>query len=187
MLLKEIEIVNFRGFSKKTKINLDSKLVIIQGPNGHGKTSLAEAIEWLFFGMTKRRISGEKNSMMEYKGSFGNVHSAEEIIEVSAEVQFPDGSIKELKRRGCSKDEESLQTFIDGTQADFSKLGNMDDSFYPVIAQHALQDFINCKPKDRRDEISKALGLEEITLFKTTLDNARRLYCDPLGLDTGYV
>ena len=44
---------------------------------------------------------------------------------------------------------------------------------YPVVAQHGLQTFVHSKPKDRRDAICAALGLDELTTLKNTLDSAR--------------
>ena len=44
---------------------------------------------------------------------------------------------------------------------------------YPVVAQHSLQSFIHSKPKDRRDAICAAFGLDELTTLKTSLDSAR--------------
>lgn len=50
MLLREIEIKNFRGLEKH-KFQFDNKsLVILTAPNGNGKTSLIDAIEWCLTG-----------------------------------------------------------------------------------------------------------------------------------------
>jgi DNA repair exonuclease SbcCD ATPase subunit len=46
MKLISLTIRNFRGFGTSVDlINLDADLVLFHGPNGYGKTSLAEAIE----------------------------------------------------------------------------------------------------------------------------------------------
>jgi len=75
MRLLELTIHNFRGFGKAAEvIRLDRDLILIFGPNGFGKTSIAEAIEWLFYGSTKRRVQGEGYSKAEYAGTYGNAH-----------------------------------------------------------------------------------------------------------------
>ena len=75
MRLLELTVCNFRGFGPAVDpIDLDADLVLLNGPNGHGKTSLAEAIEWLFYGTTKRRLRGEDYSRAEYANTFANVH-----------------------------------------------------------------------------------------------------------------
>jgi DNA repair exonuclease SbcCD ATPase subunit len=66
MRLQNLTIRNFRGFGDTaTPITLDGDLLLFFGPNGFGKTSLAEAIEWLFYGTTKRRQQGDNYSRSE--------------------------------------------------------------------------------------------------------------------------
>jgi DNA repair exonuclease SbcCD ATPase subunit len=67
MRLLNLTVRNFRGFgSEPTSVSLDGELILFFGPNGFGKTSLAEAIEWLFYGTTvdggaKARKDGDKS------------------------------------------------------------------------------------------------------------------------------
>ena len=86
MRLLNLTIRNFRGFGNAiTSITLDGDLLLFFGPNGFGKTSLAEAIEWLFYGTTKRRQQGDSYSRSEYANSFANIHGGVPT-EVSATV-----------------------------------------------------------------------------------------------------
>jgi DNA repair exonuclease SbcCD ATPase subunit len=48
MLIKEIEISGFRGIRKKLTIPFGSGFTVITGRNGSGKTSVCDAIEYLF-------------------------------------------------------------------------------------------------------------------------------------------
>lgn len=171
MRLKALTVRNFRGFgSAADPIDLDKDLVLFYGPNGHGKTSFAEAIEWLFYGTTKRRQRGEDFSKAEYANTFANVHGGTPT-EVSLKVHL-NGKDVELSRRLGPK--ESSETFIDGVSGAFSSLGiNALEAFYPVVAQHGLQTFVHSKPKDRRDAICAAFGLEELTNLKSALESAR--------------
>lgn len=171
MRLLELTVRNFRGFGPAVDpIDLDADLVLLFGPNGHGKTSLAEAIEWLFYGTTKRRLRGEDYSKSEYANTFANVHGgAPTEVTVRACV----GGREALLSRVLGPRETST-TFVDGIAANFSSLGIQAlDAFYPVVAQHGLQTFVHAKPKDRRDAICAALGLEELTALKGALDSAR--------------
>ena len=87
MRLIELTIKNFRGFGPAVPpIDLSSDLVLMYGPNGHGKTSVAEAVEWLFYGTTKRRQRGEQFSRAEFAGTYANVHG-KLPVEVSLRAQ----------------------------------------------------------------------------------------------------
>jgi DNA repair exonuclease SbcCD ATPase subunit len=177
MRLVKIKPTYFRGFGDSEWIELDSSLVVLFGPNAFGKTSLSDALEWLLYGATSRRQRGEALSRRDYKGTYVNVH-APNGAETSVTVVFrrPDGSEIELKRvlSVAAGQQEISITEVDGVNQDFESAGiTLDTRFHPIVAQHSLQDFIHAKPKDRRDKISAALGLDVLTRFKTSLDKAR--------------
>ncbi len=171
MRLVNLTIRNFRGFGAAGQtIPLEGDLLLFFGPNGFGKTSLAEAIEWLFYGMTKRRQQGEGYSRSEYSNSFANIHGGTPT-EVSATVEIAGRRAVLSRKLGPG---EASTTFVDGTLADFSTINvSPIEAFYPVVAQHGLQTFIHSKPKDRRDAICAAFGLDELTALKNALDSAR--------------
>jgi len=88
MQLLNLTIRNFRGFGDAgVTTSLNGDLLLIFGPNGFGKTSLAEAIEWLFYGTTKRRQRGESYGRAEYANTFANVHGGSPT-EVSATIKL---------------------------------------------------------------------------------------------------
>src|SRR5512140_3074950 len=178
MKILDLTISDFRGFGRNQKpLDLDGGLVLFHGPNGYGKSSVAEAIEWLFYAATQRRQLGDAVSKTEYAGTYGNVHRSGPA-EVSARVRMPDGREYVLTRRLAlgARDDDS-QLFIDGAPGSFAEIGlDFAEPSCPVVAQHSLQAFIHTKPKERRDAISAALGLEEVTSFKSVLDSARRSF-----------
>ncbi len=50
MILSFIEVAGFRGFRNRTRVDLASGFTIISGPNGVGKSSLFDAVEYLLIG-----------------------------------------------------------------------------------------------------------------------------------------
>ena len=109
MRLKALTVRNFRGFGAAAEtIDLDRDLVLFYGPNGHGKTSLAEAIEWLFYGTTKRRQRGEDFSKAEYANTFANVHGGVPT-EVVLKVHLGGKDVEFSRRLGPK---EASETYI---------------------------------------------------------------------------
>jgi len=184
MRLVRIRPTYFRGFGDADWINLDAGLVVLHGSNGQGKTSLAEAVEWLLYGKTKRRERGESLSQRDYQGSYRNVHApTDATTSVEAVLRASSGAEHTVRRELVigARNAETSRTLVDGDPADLAVVGiSSDEVFNPVISQDGLQDFIHSKPKDRRDKISAALGLEPLVRFKTVVDRARtRLQANP--------
>ena len=48
MIIKTIEIQNFRSYYKDNVFEFSNRLNLIIGSNGDGKTTFYEALEWLF-------------------------------------------------------------------------------------------------------------------------------------------
>lgn len=174
MRLADLTIRNFRGFGGAgERIALDRDLVLIFGPNGFGKTSIAEAVEWLFYGSTKRRLIGESYSKAEYAGTYANAHQGQPV-QVDATVILEGREYRLTRRLADGSRVEASETFIDGARGNFASIGlRAAEAHYPVVAQHGLQTFIHSKPKDRRDAIGAALGLDELTTLKSSLEGAR--------------
>lgn len=74
MKLIGLKVAGIRGFNDEQTIDLDAKLVFYYGPNGSGKTSIGEAIEWLFYWRTIKRVKGDEISKREYEGCYRNTH-----------------------------------------------------------------------------------------------------------------
>lgn len=96
MIIKNITIENFRSYYGKNSIDLGDGLTIIIGANGDGKTTLFEALEWLFDTVgnlpssdtkyiSKKRISqlfSEESDYVRVSMSYENNNSAR-IVEKS--------------------------------------------------------------------------------------------------------
>lgn len=55
MKINQLTIESFRGFNERKEFNFDNAhLIVLYGPNGHGKTSFFDAIEWVLTGKINR-------------------------------------------------------------------------------------------------------------------------------------
>jgi len=52
MLIDKLNIQKFRGISSSLSLNLSAPLTVIYAPNGTGKTSICDALEWQQFPAT---------------------------------------------------------------------------------------------------------------------------------------
>ena len=64
--LKELKVGPFRGFAKEEVFDLDSRIVLVYGPNGTGKSSFCEALEFGLLGSVQEAESKRLAKANEY-------------------------------------------------------------------------------------------------------------------------
>ena len=170
MRLTRLTIQGIRGFNGTRTIEFAPDLNLIYGANGSGKTSVAEALEWLLYGRTAKRTKGDELSKREYAGSYRNVHYGspdDPFVELC--VELPDGSLRTL-RRELHTDERSSATLDGGPCSDFAALGLASELDRPMILQDGLRDLIHSKPKERYRALSSLLGLDALMVLRGHID-----------------
>ena len=168
MRLKEITIKGFRGFNLCQPVLLDNNVVLIYGLNGSGKSSVVEAIEWLFFNEISRKTRSSCPS--EYRTEYlKNLHYTD------SENPFVEAKII-LKGEELAIKKELISTlhsqlYINGDKvADLSTLGISFESYNkPILSQGEIKRFVDTEQKDRWTEISKILGLDIFDQFRTDI------------------
>lgn len=92
MIIKEIKINNFRSYYRSNHLSLSKGLTLIIGDNGDGKTTLFEALEWLFDTTGENRkdshISEKRKSELEIG----------ESDEVCVSITFDHDGEKEIEK-----------------------------------------------------------------------------------------
>ncbi len=69
--INSIEIENFRGFASKEAFDLDKPKILVYGPNGSGKTSFCEALEYSLLGY----LSEADAKRIDVKHYITNLHT----------------------------------------------------------------------------------------------------------------
>jgi chromosome segregation protein len=87
--ITELEIDNFKSFSKKTKIPFLEGFSVISGPNGSGKSNIIDSILFVL------ALSSSRNLRAEKLTDLINLNSGRNTAEVS--LEFSDGT--KIKRR----------------------------------------------------------------------------------------
>lgn len=165
-----IRIEGFRGFNKPTELVFDDGLNVVYGPNGFGKTSLAEALEWALFGETSRQQYARSKG--EIKDSLANLHYPTDkrpTVELDLRIETDVVTV----RRDLIDDNNSF-VYVNGKLApDLSSLRiSREVTPNPVLAQHALREFLNTEPVNRWNALSQLLGLEAVSSFRACLQRA---------------
>ena len=171
--LRSLTVKGFRAYgAAEQTLNLPADITVVWGPNSTGKTSLAEAIEFLLTGRIARREL-MASSQDEFADALRNAHlPPEQQVYVAATVIGPDGASHQVKRvltADYAKKQDCKSSLeIDskpGSEADLATLGvslSQPPLAAPVLAQHTLSYIFSVRPQDRATYFKALLGVTDL-------------------------
>ncbi len=179
MYLKHLEIIGFKSFADRTRLDFDPGLIAIVGPNGCGKSNVSDAIRWVLGEQKPTALRCSKLVDVVFNGT--DTRKPLGLAEVS--ITFADCE-KEL---GTDYHEVTItrRVYRDGSGEYFinkqqSRLKDVQHLFmgtgigtssYSVMAQGQIDAILSSKPEDRRAVFEEAAG---ITKFKADRKDALR-------------
>jgi len=177
----------FRGFRDPAEpINLSGDLLVIDGRNSSGKTSLAEAFEWLLTGQLLRRSMQQYGDARELECCIANQFKPDGEETWVEAVFAPQDNTRFRLRRILRRDYGATQTsrpdsilILDGkelsTQEEAAFLDTLFAGIPPILMQHSLRLFVHSSPSDRRNYFERLLRLDELTYLieRAVVGNAR--------------
>ncbi len=176
---KQIQLVGFKSFADKTTITLGEGVTCIVGPNGCGKSNVADAIRWVLGEQSAKMMRGSqmmdvifsgtdnrrKMSFCEVTLTFDNTNRVFDIdcdeVEMTRRL-YRDGESEYLLNRQPSR-MKVLTGLLHGAGA--AKEG------YSIIGQGRIDQIMNARPEDRRSIFEEATG---IVVFKDRKAEAER-------------
>lgn len=176
---KQIELVGFKSFADKTVIPLQDGVTCIVGPNGCGKSNVADAIRWVLGEQSAKMMRGSQmldvifngtekrrpTSFCEVTLSFDNTSRIFDIdcdeVEMTRRL-YRNGDSEYLLNRQPSR-MKVLTGLLHGAGA--AKEG------YSIIGQGRIEMIMNAKPEDRRSIFEEATG---ISIYKERKADAER-------------
>ena len=168
MDLKEIQLIGFKSFADKTAIRFDQGVTCIVGPNGCGKSNIADAVRWVLGEKSAKNLRGSNMQDVIFGGTVDR--KPQSYCEVSLVFDntnhiFPEieedevAMTRRLDRKGDSKylinGQVSRQKDL---VALFHTIG-LGKEGYSIIGQGQVEQIMNAPPEKRRVIFEEALGL----------------------------
>jgi len=198
--LQKIEIQGFRSFGTiQQSFELPPTVAVLWGANSQGKTSMAEAMEFLLTGHIARRelLASTKE---EFSDSLRNVHIPEKTaVFVAANVFCPDGQIRRVKRSLTEDYKKGNQGCISKIEIDNQPCQEADIQnrlgiklfqaplSAPVLAQHTLAYIFSAGPNDRASYFRAVLDTQDLEDFRAAVAALSAQIIAPSSKEIGFL
>jgi chromosome segregation protein len=172
MHLKALKLHGFKSFADATTLSFEPGVTAVVGPNGCGKSNIADAIRWVLGEQSAKALRGGKMQDVIFEGA--DTRRAAQICEVSlllTECEKQLGSeFHEIEiTRRVHRDGQGEYLF--NGQAcrlkDIHKLfmdTGVGRTSYSIMAQGQIDQVLSSKPEERRAVFEEAAG---ITKYKS--------------------
>lgn len=168
MNFKKIEVFGFKSFADRKKIEINDGITGIVGPNGCGKSNVADAVRWVLGEQSAKALRGKSMQDVIFNGT--KMRKSMSFAEVSLyfdnkDKLFPTLAFDEVKiTRKLFRSGES-EYYINDTQCrlrdiqEIIRNTGLGKEGYSIIGQGRVSEIINAKPVDRRAIFEDAAGI----------------------------
>src|SRR5258708_6304220 len=183
MYLKALKLHGFKSFADPTTLRFEPGVTAVVGPNGCGKSNIADSIRWVLGEQSAKALRGGKMQDVIFEGA--DTRRAAQLCEVSLLLTDCEKQLGsefheiEIMRR-VSRDGQS-EYFFNGQACRLKDIQKMfmdtgvGRTSYSIMAQGQIDLILSSKPEERRSVFEEAAG---ITKYKS----ARREAMNKLAL-----
>ena len=169
MYLSSLKANGFKSFADKTHLRFEPGVTAVVGPNGCGKSNIADAIRWVLGEQSAKALRGGKMQDVIFEGTDKrkplNICEVSIIltdcekelgqdfneVELTRRVHRDGGSNYYINGKGCRlKDIQRL--FMDT---------GVGRTSYSVMAQGQIDQILSSKPEERRAVFEEAAGISK--------------------------
>jgi chromosome segregation protein len=170
MRLKRIEIIGFKSFMERTVFNFLNPITAIVGPNGCGKTNIADAVLWA---MGEMRFTHLRSRSME-DVIFNGTETLKPLGMAEVSLIFENDGVVPVEGYGEYNEIMVARRLFRSGESEYlinkvpCRLKDIRDLFlgtgvgvnaYSIIEQGEVEMLLNSRPQDRRHLIEEAAGV----------------------------
>ncbi len=179
MYLRRLEIVGFKSFARRTELEFTPGVTAIVGPNGTGKSNVADAIRWAMGEQSMRSLRGTKTEDVIFGGGGSRSRSGMAEVTITFEnadhwlpIDFEEVSVT---RRAYRSGENEYR--LNGSRVrlkdiqDLLRSGGIVLGGSMVIGQGEVDAALSLRPEHRRLLLEEGAG---VSRYYARRDDARR-------------
>ncbi|MFA5140343.1 MAG: chromosome segregation protein SMC [Elusimicrobiota bacterium] len=189
MYLKSLEILGFKSFADRTRIELRPGITGIVGPNGCGKSNVMDAVRWCIGEMSWKSLRSDSMVSVIFAGTSRRASMGLSEVTLTFDnaqsmlpVQFSEVSVtRRIFRSGES------EYYLNKTQCRLRDIRELffdtgiGNDGYAIIDQGGVDFVLQSKPEDRRALFEEAAGVAK---YKAKREEALRKL-DRVEIDLG--
>jgi energy-coupling factor transporter ATP-binding protein EcfA2 len=156
--IKDLTISGIRGVQSYLNIPLNEKSILLYGENGSGKSSIADAVEWLY----KNDVSHLTGKEINLQEAIRNSRLEKNI---NSEIAVTYNSNLNISKKLFYKGNKLVSEISEGSEQyiNISKKENL------LIRYYLLRDFVIQSESDKLKFLSDIIGFSEVTKTKEVL------------------
>ena len=180
MRIKRVELVGFKSFCDRMRIDFQNRITGVVGPNGCGKSNIVDALRWALGEQSARHLRGKTMEDVIFNGSDSRGPSGMGEVTVTFDndgrmpVEYLDYTeiavTRRLHRDGTS---EYLINKVPVRLMDITNIflgTGVGTKAYSIIEQGRIGIIVSSRPEDRRHFIEEAAGITKYQRRKKTAE-----------------
>lgn len=179
MYLKSIEMIGFKSFVGKTKLEFEQGMTSIVGPNGCGKSNIADAVRWVLGEQSAKALRGSKMQDVIFSGTdlkkpMGMAEVSLTLAECEKSLGTEYNEVTVTRRVLRSGEGQYFVNRAPCRLKDIQRLfmdTGIGTTSYSIMEQGKIDQILSSRPDDRRAVFEEASG---ITKYKADKKEALR-------------